>query len=157
MDAAPININHPLDKPFCDECMEAMRENLQQLLENENSLNISNNSAEESNHIDSAWKKPLRAFYTRAAADKGLYYTENIAAKNFQAQLKAGDGSVTNIEAPAINNLSLSSVDKDGNSRVPNQEHFDDLVKFARKTICPPSGWLTSKRRNFAPEWFWPA
>ena len=133
MDAAPININHPLDKPFCDECMEAMRENLQQLLENENSLNISNNSAEESNHIDSAWKKPLRAFYTRAAADKGLYYTENIAAKNFQSQLKAGDGSVTNIEAPAINNLSLSSVDKDGNSRVPNQEHFDDLVKFARK------------------------
>lgn len=102
-------------------------------------------------------EKPLRAFYTRAAADKGLYYTENIAAKNFQAQLKAGDGSVTNIEAPAINNLSLSSVDKDGNSRVPNQEHFDDLVKFARKTICPPSGWLTSKRRNFAPEWFWPA
>ena len=72
MDAAPININHPLDKPFCDECMEAMRENLQQLLENENSLNISNNSAEESNHIDSAWKKPLRAFYTRAAADKKL-------------------------------------------------------------------------------------
>ena len=133
MDAAPININHPFDKPFCDECMEAMRENLQQLLENENSLNIGNNSAEESNHIDSAWKKPLRAFYTRAAADKGLYYTENIAAKNFQAQLKAGDGSVTNIEASAINNLSLSSVDKNGNSRVPNQEHFDDLVKFARK------------------------
>lgn len=88
MDAAPININHPLDKPFCDECMEAMRENLQQLLENENSLNISNNSAEESNHIDSAWKKPLRAFYTRAAADKGLYYTENIAAKTFRLSLK---------------------------------------------------------------------
>lgn len=137
MDAAPINLNHPQDKPFCGECMEAMRENLQQLLENENSLNISGNTAEESNHIDSVWKKPLRFFYMRAAADKGLYYAENSAAKNFQAQLKADDGSVTNIEASAISNISLSAVDQNGTKQVPEQKHFDDLVKFARQNNMP--------------------
>ena len=133
MNAAPISINHPLIKPFCDECMEAMRENLQRLLENENSLNVSSLAQEESNHVDSSWKKPLREFYTQTAADRNLRYIENIAARNFQAQLKAGDGSVTNIEASAINNISLSAADKTGKNQVPNQEHFDDLVKFARK------------------------
>ena len=133
MDAAPIGINHFLDKPFCDECMEAMRENLQQLLEDENSLSVNSTCLDDTNHVDSSWKKPLREFYTQTANDRGLQYAENEEAKNFQAQLKANDGSVTNVEASSLDNISLSAADKDGNNQVPNQEHFDDLVKYARK------------------------
>lgn len=127
------HLSQPLAKPFCDECIESMRENLRDLLENENSLTVNGNSLPETNHVDSSWKEPLRKFYTQSATDKGLQYVENVASKNFQAQLKNNDGSVTNIEASNLNTVALSAVDKDGKSKVPNQEIFDDQVKYARK------------------------
>ena len=67
MDVAPISINHFLAKPFCDECIQAMRENLQQLLEDENSLSVNSINLDDTNHVDPSWKKPLRDFYTQTA------------------------------------------------------------------------------------------
>lgn len=127
------HLSQYLDKPFCDECIEAMRENLRDLLENENALEINSLGLPETNHVDSSWKQPLREFYMQSAADKKLSYAENTTAKNFQAQLRHTDGSVTNIEASDVKTIALSAVSKDGQPEVPGQEHFNDIVAYARK------------------------
>lgn len=118
---------------FCDECMESMREHIRAMIENENTLSVSNRSLPSSNQPSSDWKKPLREFYTKTATKEGLAYVENLKSQNYQAQLKRSNGEVTNIEASSLNSVSLSAIDKDGKPKVPEQKYFDDLVVYARQ------------------------
>lgn len=119
--------------PFCNECMESMREYIRSMAAKEKTLTISNSSLPPSKQPNSDWKKPLRKFYTKTASKEGSAYVENIKSVNYQAQLKRTDGSITNIEASSINNITMSAVDKDGNPSVPKQEYFDKLVEYARE------------------------
>lgn len=130
------HLNRPIEKPFCDECLESMREYMGSLPELKKTVSLTNDNASlppAEEKKDDAWKKPLRDHFSAAVAKDGSHYAENTEAKNYQAQLRETDGTVTNIEASSPKHIAMSAVNKNGQVITPDLKKFRDIVQYARK------------------------
>lgn len=129
--------------PFCNECISSMREYIasmhgiakEQTQERQNisrATTINSVRPEKNDTGDNSYINTLDTFFKKAAQKRQAEYMRNLDSDHFQAQIKEQSGTVTNIEATSLYNLSASAVDKNGNPQVPDMETFRDMVALAR-------------------------
>lgn len=126
-------------KLFCDQCIEAMRTYIGNLVNNEHTNNGQTNVVDSSQELppnaelNDEFKQSWRIFANDVAAKMGWEYEEDKRDVNFKAKLKTTDGSYTLICASSPNNVSLSAKNSTGASAIPDLVVFKELVEKIRK------------------------
>ena len=78
------------------------------------------------------FKSPYRKFYQQKAKQEGSTYHEDTQDQHFNATLERANGEELNIIATKDNHASLGAKDSQRRPKIPNQQDFNDLVKFAK-------------------------
>lgn len=128
--------------PFCNECIAAMREYMENMPELTKEVEVQHifqperpefvAQLPELPHNDDSWKDGIRAFYRNVSAREGSVYKEAEDKINYLAKLERLDGSVLEIEANNEYNVALGAKNKDGQDEVPSLQDMRDLVKLAQ-------------------------
>lgn len=128
---------------FCNECMDSMREYMENKLQLENknkrdrlnNLQVQNTLEEIQPEagVGRAFKTGYREIFKTAAEKEGAVYKEDLQSKTYSATITNQDGSVDKIQASSATNVSLSSKDKDGKPQVPDNKRFENLADYAHK------------------------
>lgn len=118
--------------PFCDECIAAMREKLENMPGLTKAVAVSHaNALPVLPHNDDNWKNGWRTHYRAVAARDKFTYHEDVKNPNFVAEITRNDGSKLNIEANNEYNLSLGAQTADGKDDIPAIKDFADVVAKA--------------------------
>ena len=120
--------------PFCNECIESMREYLSHMpgITKEIILDEFEESLPVLPHNNREWKKEFREFYKTVAARDGDEYKEDLSKANYVAHIKRPDGSRLEVEANNEYHVALGAVDKEGHNDIPSLKDMDDFVKLAQ-------------------------
>lgn len=79
------------------------------------------------------FKEPWRKFYQKAAAKENAVYSEDKDSAHYKATFSRTNGEKLEITATPQHKVSLGAKDKDGNSKVPSYEDFNNLVLAAKE------------------------
>lgn len=78
------------------------------------------------------FKEPWRKFYQKAAVKENAVYSEDKDSAYYKATLSRTNGEKLEITATPQHKVSLGAKDKDGKSKVPSYEDFNNLVLAAK-------------------------
>ncbi len=137
--AASFNRRQTLAKanPFCNDCMESMRDYMENTLKlqrsNSHSIEVEHSSEplQDEETEDRSFKSGIRQVFKAAAQKEGAVYKENIQAKIYSATLTHADGSVDKIQAANPSKVYLSSIDASGQDKIPEMERFNNIAEYA--------------------------
>ena len=120
--------------PFCDECIESMRDYMSHMPELTREVHIEqfNNGLPVLPHNNDNWKNDFRTFYQNVAQRDGNTYVESPDSANYLARIKRADGSTLEIEANNEYNVALGATNTSDGTDIPSLKDMRDLVKLAQ-------------------------
>ncbi len=120
--------------PFCDECIESMREYMSHMPELVREVHVERfrGCLPVLPHNNDNWKNDYRTFYQNVAQRDGDTYVESPDSVNYLARIKRADGSTLEIEANNEYNVALGATNTSDGTDVPSLKDMRDLVKLAQ-------------------------
>ena len=106
--------------------------------EKEQPITLSTTTPEPITDADKSFKDPYSKFWSGVAKKRDATYTEGKQSDNFDAVIEDKKTKERlRITANANNEVSMSAMDGEKKAKVPNQEDFNELAKFAHQQGRP--------------------